>query len=268
MIKNIDFEHLYREHLEQCGRVFKPASEWDAKAQDMRKKVLDSPYTQEFIRRVDVCKTDTILDVGCGPGTIGLSLAHRVRKVVGLDYSQAMLDAMMDNANELGVTHIQPIHASWEDSWESVPTCDITVVSRASIVADMGKALDKLHQHTRKKVYMTHLVGGHFISAEIARLLGKEDQCFPDHLYIIQILAQRSIYPTVDYIVSPSRLAGCKTEQEFIERVAWSLGELTETERATLSHWYRRDPSYAQQGGQPMRWAFLSWDVPKRSLHE
>src|SRR5690554_5276516 len=140
MIKKIDFAQLYRDHLARSGRVFKSASDWDSKATNMRTKVLDSPYRTEFVRRVQCQPEDTVLDVGCGPGTIGLALAPVVRQVYGLDYSQGMLDAMLENAAQLQVTNLQPILASWEDDWSDVPVCDIAVVSRASIVADMDDA--------------------------------------------------------------------------------------------------------------------------------
>jgi|SRR5690554_408579 len=261
MIKNIDFGSLYREHLARSGRAFKPASDWDTKAAGMRKKALDSRYAAEFIARVHVNENDTVLDVGCGPGTIGLALAPKVKHVYGLDYSQGMLTALEQNVAELGLTNVDSILASWDDDWSAVPECDIAVVSRASIVADMGKALDKLHQQIRKRVYMTHLVGGRFVSREIAELLGRSDTSFPDHMYVINMLYQRNIYPTLNYIESPSRLAGSQSAEELIEKVSWSFGQLTATEKEILINWYQQDPDYASQGGEPMRWAFLSWDI-------
>lgn len=262
MIKAIDFGQLYREHLARSGRVFKPASEWDEKAAEMRTKVLDSSYRSEFVSRVQCDAKDSVLDVGCGPGTIGLALAPKVKHVYGLDYSQGMLDAMMHNAVDLQITNIEPILASWDDDWSALPVCDIAVVSRASIVADMDDALDKLNQHARKKVYMTQLVGGRFVSREIAELLGREDRSFPDHIYIMNMLYQRNIYPTLDYLESASRLAGGSNLDELINKVRWSFGELTEADEEKISLWYQRDPEYAQQGGEPMRWAFMSWTPP------
>ena len=262
MIKNIDFAQLYRDHLARSGRVFKTASDWDNKAANMRTKVLDSPYRTEFVRRVQCQPGDTVLDVGCGPGTIGLALAPAVRQVFGLDYSQGMLDAMLQNAADLQLANVEPILASWEDDWSAVPLCDISVVSRASIVADMDAALDKLNQHTRKKVYMTQLVGGRFVSREIEELLGREDRSFPDHMYILNLLYQRNIHATLDYIESPSRLAGCRSVEEFIEKVGWSFGDLSAEDEQKIAAWYQHNPEYAQQGGEPMRWAFLSWTPP------
>ena len=262
MIKSIDFGQLYREHLARSGRVFKPASEWDEKAAEMRTKVLDSSYRTDFVSRVQCTAEDTVIDIGCGPGTIGLALAPMVKQVYGLDYSQGMLDAMLQNAAELQIENVQPILASWEDDWSDVPVCDIAVVSRASIVADMDDALDKLNHHARKKVYMTQLVGGRFVSREIAELLGREDRSFPDHMYIMNMLYQRNIYPTLDYLESASRLAGSSTLPELIEKVRWSFGELSLVDEQKITQWYQRNPEYAQQGGEPMRWAFMSWTPP------
>ncbi len=259
MIKAINFGQLYREHLARSGRVFKTPSEWDAKAADMRTNVLDSEYRTDFVSRVQCQADDTVLDVGCGPGTIGLALAPKVKKVYGLDYSQGMLDAMLENAVELKVSNVEPILVSWEDDWSAVPVCDIAVVSRASIVADMDDALDKLNQHARKKVYMTQLVGGRFVSREIEELLGREDRSFPDHMYIMNMLYQRNIYPTLDYIESASRLAGSTSLDELIDKVRWSFGELSVEDEQKITTWYQQDPQYAQQGGEPMRWAIMSW---------
>lgn len=263
MIKTIDFAQLYRQHLARSGRVFKTPGDWDSKAAKMRTTVLDSAYRAEFVSRMQCAADDSVLDIGCGPGTIGLALAPRVAQVYGLDYSKGMLDALLQNARELQLDNVQPVLASWDDDWSAVPVCDIAVVSRASIVADMADALDKLNRHARKKVYLTQLVGGRFDSREIAELLGREDRSFPDHMYIINLLYQRNIYPTLDYLESPSRLAGSNGLDGFIEKVRGSFGELSAEEQEKLTSWYQRDPDYALQGGEPTRWAFISW-TPER----
>ena len=85
MIKAIDFSQLYRDHLARSGRRFKTPEDWDVKAAKMRTSVLDSAYRTEFVSRVECSADDTVLDVGCGPGTIALALAPQAKCVYGLD---------------------------------------------------------------------------------------------------------------------------------------------------------------------------------------
>ena len=47
---------------------------------------------------------------------------------------------------------------------------------------------------------------------------------------------------------------------EFISRVAWSLGDLTTDERARLRAWYENTAPGHNAIGPTMRWALVSWD--------
>lgn len=260
-INDIDFAELYREHMRRSGRPSKPASAWDTRAESMSRKPLRGTYSEAFIQRMDLSDAETLLDIGCGPGTIGLLIADQLQQVYGLDYSQVMLDCLMDNARQLGLDNVQPLLRAWEDDWSDVPVCDIVVASRSSAVADMAAAIDKLNAHARKRVYMTSLVGGHFVDPEIAALLGRQNQAFPDYIYIVNILHRLDIHPRLDYIDIPSRLAGTKDFAAFAEKVSWTFGELQDDELAALREWHDADPERARRGGAPMRWAFISWDV-------
>lgn len=260
----IDFARLYKEHLAQSERSEKPASDWGNKALSMSKSAVGGAYSQAFLAKMDVSDATSLLDIGCGPGTIALPAAEKLAQVYALDYSQEMLDVLQDNARERQLSNIQSIHLSWEDDWSEVPVCDIAVASRASIVADMQDALNKLNQHARQRVYMTHLVGGMFIDSDIYQVLGREVKSFPDPIYIINLLWQQGIYPKVDYIPSHNRLAGCANFSEFAQKVSWRLGELNLDELAALELWYLANPQCAQAGGRATQWAFLSWDVPSK----
>ncbi|MCV4098648.1 hypothetical protein [Pseudomonas aeruginosa] len=151
---------------------------------------------------------------------------------------------------------------AWEDDWSDLPVCDILVASRSGLVEDLDATLDKIHRHTRLRVYMTQLVGGQFIDPVITRLLGLERPAFPDYIYTLNLLHRRGIHPRLDYIEVSSRLAGCKDFDEFATRVSWSLGVLSPKQRAALRGWYDADPERARRGGAPLRWAFIAWDVP------
>lgn len=260
-LDDIDFKDLYVRHKQRAGRSQKPAQAWDTRAGKLYGKPLESSYTRAFIERVDLNGARTLLDVGCGAGHIGVQLAHRLDAVYGLDYSSVMLDVMADNASARGLTNVHAIHAGWDDPWDDVPVCDIVVASRSTLVQDMGDALLKLHRHARHRVYLTYLTGGFFVDGRIARLLGRGTRAQPDYIYVLNILHAMGMYPRLDYIDTPARLANTDSFEEFAQKTAAALGELDASGRAALQRWYEADPDRARRGGHPMRWAFISWEV-------
>jgi len=261
-LSDVDFAQLYREQMARSGRARKPASAWDERARKLRGRMTSGTYAADFIARMDLEGVETLLDVGCGPGTIGVPLARRLRRVYGLDYSPMMLEVLMENAVAHGVDNVVPVLRAWEDDWSDLPRCDIAVASRSTAVEDMAAAIEKLNAHARKRVYMTTLVGGQFVDPEIAALLGRRQEPFPDYIYVVNILYSMGIHPRLDYIELPSRLAGTRDFAEFAERVAWSFGELQPEELERLRQWYAADPERSRRGGAPMRWALIDWEPP------
>ncbi|WP_027960379.1 methyltransferase domain-containing protein [Halomonas halodenitrificans] len=264
-LDDIDFAQLYRQHLSQSQRQPKAPADWDRRAPRMGRKSLGGPYADTFVERMQLAGSRSVLDVGCGPGTIALLLAPHMHRVVGLDYSPGMLEQLMVNARRLGLSNVTPLECAWEDDWSEVPVCDIAVASRSGMVPDLAEALIKLNAHARHKVYMTQLVGGHFMDPELIVALGRQPRSFPDHLYTLGLLHTQGIHAELSYIEMPSRLAGASDFDEFAQRVSWSLGELDDEERARLHHWYSTDSERAARGGAPMRWALVSWTPPSPS---
>ena len=258
-IEAIDFGRLYRDHLAIAARTRKTASAWDARAANMAARAPRSHYTQEFVARMNLAGAQSLLDVGCGPGTIALAVAGHLQRVVGLDYSRAMLDAMQAQAAQRGLANVQTLHCAWEDDWSDVPACDIVVASRSTQVDDIAEALAKLHAKARLRVYLTHLVGGHFTDPAIQDAIGRRVPTVPDYIYVLNILHRMGIHPRQDYITQESRLADAQGFDDFARRVAWSVGDLNVTETARLHDWYER-ATPAQRVGEPMRWAFIAWE--------
>jgi len=263
-ISTIDFGRLYRDHHAAANRNPKPAGVWDVRAAEMSGKVRKSRYVEDFIGRMDLTGAHSLLDVGCGPGTICLPLAGRLQSVIGLDFSPRMLDALRENAAALGHDNVEALQLAWEDDWSAVPACDIVVASRSTTVADMEAALHKLNDKARRRVYLTHLVGGRFIDPAVIDVIGRDLPPLPDYVYIVNILHGMGIHPRLDYIEHEGRLAGATNFDEFARRVAWALGELSDDERTRLRAWHGRVAPSLGAAGAPMRWAFISWEKTSR----
>ncbi len=255
----IDFGQIYREHMARAGRRAKRAADWDARATAMSHGIFNGTYVESFIARLDLTGCATLLDVGCGPGTIALTVAPRLAHVVGLDFSQGMIDAFTENARARGVTNATAVRRAWEDSWEDVPRCDVVVASRSSQVADLEAALLKMDAHARRRVCLTHRVGGRFLDDSVYQALGREDEPLPDYIYVLAILHRHGIHTWVDYVEGENRLEHVTDFDDCARKVEWSLGSLTAAERDRLrAHYERRD---GQLGGAPVMWAFISWET-------
>lgn len=260
-IADIDFAALYREHMARAGRP-KPPEAWDARADDMNKAGHESAYVREFIGRMDFSGCSSLLDVGCGTGAIALAAAPRLREVIGLDYSPRMLEHFLNNARAQGFAHARPIRRAWEEDWSDIPECDIVVASRSTAVMDMGAALAKLNAKARRRVYLTSLAQGRFIDQRILSAIGRPPlPPLADYIYIINILYGMGMQPRLDYIVHDSRINGATDFEDLARMVGCVLGELAPFEMERLRAWFDAGPEQALRGGEPYRWAFVSWDV-------
>ena len=255
----IDFARLYRDHMVAVGGTKTP-EDWNARADKMNRKQEMGAYETAFVNHIDFSGCTTLLDVGCGTGNIALAAAPHLEKVFGLDYSSRMLALFMENARLQGLDNVTPIERAWEADWDDVPVCDIAVASRSSAVKDMADALGRLNAKARRRVYLTSLAGGRFIDPRILAAVGRERMPLPDYIYIINILYQMGIHPRLDYIETENRLSGSTDFNTFSGKVAGILGELTPAEEEKLKSWYDADPKRAQQGGEPFRWALVSWE--------
>ncbi len=257
-IDAIDFGQLYREHMARAARREKRTTDWDARAQDMSLGVFTGVYVEGFVARLDLTGCETLLDVGCGPGTIALTVAPRLTHVVGIDFSPGMVDAFLEQARVRGVTNASALCRAWEEPWDDVPRCDVVVASRSSQVADLEAALLKMHAHARRRVYLTHKVGGRFLDDAVYDALGRADEPLPDYIYVVNILYRHGIHPRIDYLEGENRLERVRDADDCVRRVEWSIGPLTSEEGERLRRYY--DQRGGRLGGTPMRWALISWE--------
>lgn len=71
------------------------------------------------------------VDVGCGTGVVGIELAKRGARVVGVDPSQNQLDAMVHSANEAGLKYVTGVCAKAEQTGLQAGAFDLWIASQA-----------------------------------------------------------------------------------------------------------------------------------------
>jgi SAM-dependent methyltransferase len=259
----LDFAGFYRERVRDASRPERSPDYWDSRAATMSERGFDTPYVREFLARMDFSGCSTLLDVGCGPGTIALSAAPRLAHVYGLDHSPSMLAAFAANARARAVTTATPILRSWDDDWTDVPACDLVVASRSTAVPDLEAAIVKLHAKARRRVYMTYPADGHLVGDDVRRAIGREASALPDYLCVVGVLHQLGLHPTLDYLPGENRLAQAADFEEFRARIDRLLGGLSAEEVPRLAAYFAA--SRDRQPAATMRWAMFSWETGARS---
>ncbi|MGE4294783.1 MAG: class I SAM-dependent methyltransferase [Campylobacterales bacterium] len=259
-LQAIDFEALYCEQKAKTDFKPKEKADWDKRAPQMRTQLMQSIYNDAFLKAIDLSDCESLLDVGCGPGNLCLPLAARLKAVHAMDFSGAMLEALRQNAAELGATNAQTHELSWEDDWSALPRCDAVIASRSMEVSDMGEALRKLNAQANKRVYVTYKLGGSFIEPEILAAIGREIEPKPDYIYIVNILYNMGINATVNFLPSEGKGFNYQDEEAFVKSVLWSLGELSEMEEKRLRDYYQKRVAANDLSDRPVKWVLIGWE--------
>ena len=257
-LDKLNFSKLYKIQIKNSTFKSKSSSDWDKKAKEFNQNVKASSYTKDFIKRVDLKDCETLLDIGSGPANISLALAKKLKNIYALDYSTNMLEFAKQNAQEQGIENLITIHKSWYDSWEDVPNADIVIASRSMEVKDIKKALKKLNEKANKRVYITTKVGGSFIDKEILAQIKRDIIPRPDYIYLLNTLHTMGIFAKVDFIETKSSKFDTLDEDEFIQSLKWSLGEISKKEERILREYF--NTTYKnKKGKESLTWAFISW---------
>lgn len=216
----------------------KPDSQehWDERAKSFSFKDTPNAYLQSFISKAGITGKESVLDMGCGTGSLAVALAAMGCSVVAADFSEGMLDRLCSKAAERGMLwergtsgfgsggfpagsvgappseieagKILPLHMSWEDDWANYGlgegSVDVAVASRSVITHDLEDSLQKLSALARERVCVTVGTGiSPRVDMRVARAMGLELERHNDALFVFGIASDLGYEPTVSYIHSP-----------------------------------------------------------------
>jgi SAM-dependent methyltransferase len=265
-LEPLDFAKMYKEHKQKSVFKGKSSGDWDEKSKELARSMQHSSYVEEFISRMDIRGDEVVLDIGCGPGTLAIPLAKRVKQVIAIDFSKEMLSELEIFAKKEGVRNVTTYHLGWDDDWGSLPKVDISVASRSVEVHDIERALHKLNAQTRRACYVTYKAGGSFVDMNILDFIGKKIITKPDFWYIPLLLYKNEYLPYVDYIATQRGSIKSANAQEFVESLIWSLGELDAAQQEKAKEYYEQFIVQKEQIPKPFTWAFIAWSTQKESL--
>jgi SAM-dependent methyltransferase len=240
-------------------------SHWNKRAPAFAQHARKSAYAEEFVRLLAPQPEWSVLDVGCGAGTLAIPLAGMVRNITAIDFSDAMIDLLNAHCVEHGLTNVAARVLGWEDDWEQagIVEHDVAIASRSLVVHDLRTALIKLNNKARR-IYVASLVGDGPFDRKIFEAIGRELDRGPDYIYVYNLLHQMGIHAEVRFVDHGDSGSTYRDLDDAVEKFSWMLDTLTpgETERLRTyfsRHLVKTTGGWALSYRRSVRWAVISW---------
>ncbi len=265
-LEDIDWNRMRLAALAGKSSPGKTAADWDKKARSFAERNSGTLYVEKFIELLRPDPSWSVLDIGCGPGTIALPLAGQVRKITALDFSKAMLKILRDRAARNNITNITTARLSWTDDWQAhgIKPHDAAIASRSLAVRDLEAALVRLNASARRVAALTDRVGPGPFDPEAYRAVGRTLDPGPDYIYTVNLLYRMGIHASVDFIHLERKIP-CASVAGVVEMYAWMFRDLSDTETEKLKQYVRSITTREPDGTILLHreyaptWAFIRW---------
>ena len=237
--EEIDWAQFWREKLEAKKDRSK---DWNKRAPNFGKSAKKDDYHIKLLEKMDISKEDTILDLGCGEGSITIPLAKLAGSVTGVDSAYKMLEILNEKAQKEEIDNIRTIEKDLTKiTVDDVGKHDIVVASRSlNGVLNIKETIANIDEIADKYVYITLFGPNNWkLEKDFYLSINKEYFEFPSHRYFFNILVDMGIYPNVENL-NIGKEREYESIEEAMESGKWRLDTLNDEEKEEL-HKYLED---------------------------
>jgi SAM-dependent methyltransferase len=102
---------------------------------------MEKPRTLNQVNALPLLASDTLLDIGCGPGRLSVPLAQRVKSVTSLDMSEEVLKFCRINADGAGLNNLTTKKLDFQEAvaGENIEKHDVVICSRSIGLRHLAK---------------------------------------------------------------------------------------------------------------------------------
>ena len=131
--------------------------DWDKAAPGFYRRTKKEDYNDALFDKLILDENDTVLDIGCGEGSVTVPLARKVKSVIGLDSSPKMLEYLEKRAKDNDIKNIKTILKPIEEiKYSEIGDVDVVVCSRSlNGIIPIEEVLMELDKIASKYVFIT-----------------------------------------------------------------------------------------------------------------
>lgn len=175
--------------------------DWDKAAKNFHRTSKKDDYHELLFSKLILDKEDTVLDLGCGEGSITIPIAKKVKEVTGIDSSVKMLEYLNKKAQEENINNVHTIKEPLEDiSYEELGDYDVVLASRSlNGIVPIKETLETINKIANKYVFITLFGPDNWkLQNEFLEYIDKKPNEFPGYNYLFNILYNMGIYANVE----------------------------------------------------------------------
>ena len=230
---DIDWDELWTRKMDKKGDRGK---DWSKAAVKYSQRASKDKYTEQLISKMILSKEDTVLDVGCGEGSVTIPLSKEVASVTAIDATDKMLEILDEKIKEQEINNIETIKDDVNYvTLEKYGNYDIVLASRVvNGIKSPKKVFSNLNEIANKYVFITLFGPNNWkLEKDFFKFINKEYAGAPSYTILINLLAEMEIYANVVNLdVGPVRTYN--TIEEAIDNGKWNLSKFSEDEQELL----------------------------------
>ena len=150
----IDWDELWTRKMDKKGDRGK---DWSKAAVKYSERASKDNYTEQLISKMILSKEDTVLDVGCGEGSVTIPLSEEVSRITAIDATEKMLEILNEKIEEEGINNIETIKDDVNDvSLEKYGKYDVVLASRVVNGIKSPKKYFQILMKSLTNMYSSH----------------------------------------------------------------------------------------------------------------
>ena len=244
---DVKWEEFWAERL--AGKVNK---NWDEAAPGFYKRTKKDDYQNALFDMLRLDENDTVLDVGCGEGSVTIPIAKRVKKVIGVDSSPKMMEYLEKRATDNDIDNIETVLKPIEEiTHEEIGDVDVVVCSRSlNGIIPISDVLWELNSIADKYVFIT-IFGpeNKKIEKDFDKELGIKTEDFPDYNYFFNILYNMGIYANIERF-DLNNYREYDSIDEAMDNGKFRLDLYSDKEKELLREYLKRILTYDEESGK------------------